>query len=102
MSRQQNNTLQSMCCYYLSKLRYMGKKHGIDVDAIIRANKRKNSEQHYHSVNLWGGQEKFEQQQERDFALRQYCKKNGIKLLEIPYNRFDDIELILGKKIKKK
>lgn len=61
-----------------------------------------NGEQHYHSVNLWGGQEKFEQQQERDFALRQYCKKNGIKLLEIPYNRFDDIELILGKKIKKK
>ena len=35
-----NNTLQSMCCDYLSKLRYMGKKHGIDVDAIIDMNQR--------------------------------------------------------------
>ena len=35
-----NNTLQSMCCDYLSKLRYMGKKHGIDVDAIIEMNQR--------------------------------------------------------------
>lgn len=40
MSRQHNNTLQSMCCYYLSKLRYMGKKHGIDVDTIIEMNQR--------------------------------------------------------------
>ncbi len=41
MSNHRNNTIQSMCCDYLSKLRYMGKKHGIDVDTIIRANKRK-------------------------------------------------------------
>lgn len=36
-----NETLQALCRDYLGKLRYMGKKHGIDVDAIIRANKRK-------------------------------------------------------------
>ena len=36
-----NETLQAMCRDYLGKLRYMGKKHGIDVDSIIRANKRK-------------------------------------------------------------
>lgn len=36
-----NETLQDLCRDYLGKLRYMGKKHGIDVDAIIRANKRK-------------------------------------------------------------
>ena len=40
----QNDTLQSMCCYYLSKLRYMGKKHGINVDEIIRLNQRKECE----------------------------------------------------------
>lgn len=36
-----NETLQAMCRDYLGKLRYMAKKHGIDVDSIIRANKRK-------------------------------------------------------------
>lgn len=40
MSRQRNETLQSMCRDYLSRLRYMAKKHGIDADSIIRANKK--------------------------------------------------------------
>ena len=35
-----NETLQAMCRDYLMRLRHMGKKHGIDVDAIIHANKR--------------------------------------------------------------
>lgn len=35
-----NETLQALCRDYLGKLRYMAKKHGIDVDSIIRANKR--------------------------------------------------------------
>lgn len=39
-----NETLQALCRYYLGKLRYMAKKHGIDVDSIIRANKRKECE----------------------------------------------------------
>lgn len=41
MNVQRNETLQAMCRDYLTRLRYMGRKHGIDVDAIIRANKRK-------------------------------------------------------------
>lgn len=36
-----NETLQALCRDYLGRLRYMGKKHGIDVDSIIHANKRK-------------------------------------------------------------
>ena len=35
-----NETLQALCRDYLGKLRYMAKKHGIDVDSIILANKR--------------------------------------------------------------
>lgn len=35
-----NETLQALCRDYLGKLRYMAKKHGIDVDSIIRANRR--------------------------------------------------------------
>lgn len=40
MSRQRNETLQALCRDYLGKLRYMAKKHGIDVDSIIRANRK--------------------------------------------------------------
>ena len=36
--------LQAMCRDYLVRLRYMAKKHGIDVDSIIRANKRNECE----------------------------------------------------------
>ena len=36
-----NDTLQALCRDYLGRLRHIGKKHGIDVDSIIRANKRK-------------------------------------------------------------
>lgn len=41
---ERNETLQALCRSYLSRLRYMAKKHGIDVDSIIRANKRKECE----------------------------------------------------------
>ena len=40
MSKQRNETLQALCRDYLGKLRYMGKKHGIDVDSIICANRK--------------------------------------------------------------
>ena len=59
-----------------------------------------NGEQHYKPVDLWGGEEKLESQQERDNALRQYCKEHEVKLIEIPFSRFNDIELILSKKLK--
>ena len=41
---ERNETLQALCRDYLSRLRYMAKKHGIDVDKIIRANRRKECE----------------------------------------------------------
>ena len=40
MSKQRNETLQALCRDYLLRLRYMAKKHGIDVDSIIRANRK--------------------------------------------------------------
>ena len=39
-----NETLQALCRDYLSRLRYMAKKHSIDVDSIIRANRRNECE----------------------------------------------------------
>ena len=52
MSRQRNETLQSLCRDYLSRLRYRAKKHGIDVDSIIRANKRKECEATHKEVEM--------------------------------------------------
>lgn len=58
-----------------------------------------NGEQHYKPVKWFGGEEKFKQQQERDYALRQYCKENNIKLIEIPYTEFNNIESVLTKEL---
>ena len=39
-----NERLQALCRDYLGRLRHMAKKHGIDVDSIIHANKRNECE----------------------------------------------------------
>lgn len=45
-----------------------------------------NGKQHYEYVSYFHKDESdFERQQFRDFIVRDYCKKEGIKLLEIPY-----------------
>lgn len=57
--------------------------------------------QHYKPIEYFGGQERLEKQQERDMALRQYCKEHGIKLIEIPYTEYDNIETILKNELLK-
>ena len=47
-----NKTLQALCRDYLGKLRYMGKKHGIDVDGLIRLNRQNKCEATQHEVEL--------------------------------------------------
>ena len=47
--------------------------------------------QHYNCVDYFGGQEGFEKQQHRDNLKRQYCKENNIKLIEIPYWDYDNL-----------
>ena len=49
-----NETLQALCRDYLGRLRYMGKKHGIDVDGLIRLNRQKKCEATQHEVELLG------------------------------------------------
>lgn len=39
-----NDTLQALCRDYLGRLRHIGKKHGIDVDGLIRLNRQKKCE----------------------------------------------------------
>ena len=52
MARQRNETLQALCRDYLGKLRYMAKKHGIDVDSIIRANRKGECSGTEHEVQM--------------------------------------------------
>lgn len=48
-------------------------------------------QQHYKSVDMFGGEERLKLQQEYDELKRDYCKKNNIKLIEIPYWDYDKI-----------
>lgn len=52
-------------------------------------------EQHEKPKDFFGGEDTFIIQQEHDKRKREYAKKNNIKLLEIWYYDFDNIENIL-------
>ena len=58
-----------------------------------------NGKQHYKPVDKFGGDKQLELQQERDYALRQYCKEHKIKLIEIPYTEYNNIEDKLTKEL---
>ena len=60
--------------------------------------------QHYEPVDFAGrgqkwAEQQFELNQKRDQIKRDYCNKNNIKLIEIPYWDFDNIEKILEKEL---
>lgn len=58
-----------------------------------------NGIQHYQESPFFNTRD-FAQQQERDNAVRQYCKNHKIKLIEIPYTEYENIEQILNEKLK--
>lgn len=54
-----------------------------------------NGPYHYVEISYYGGINRLKQQQERDNALREFCKTHDINLLEIPYNEYININTIL-------
>lgn len=58
-----------------------------------------NGQQHYEVAHFFGGKEAFYKRQMRDDSVRFYCKENKIKLIEIPYTEYDNIEEILTKEL---
>lgn len=48
-----------------------------------------NGIQHYIPVEHFGGELRFKKQTQRDQYIKDYCKINNIKLLEIPYKLKD-------------
>lgn len=58
-----------------------------------------NGRQHYEPVEHFGGYERFVVQQKHDKIKSEYCAKNNIKLVCIPYWDEDKIEEILVKQL---
>ena len=55
--------------------------------------------QHFYPVPFFGGEKRFEEQQKRDQIKNEYCQKNHIPLLRIPYTQLEKLtiqDLILG------
>lgn len=55
--------------------------------------------QHYMVISQFGGEKQFKRQQKHDQMKREYAKKHGYKLIEIPYtiDTKDDIKKFLNK-----
>jgi len=51
--------------------------------------------QHYEPIGFFGGSKALKFQQSNDFIKRKYCKDNNIKLLEISYKEFENVNKIL-------
>lgn len=58
-----------------------------------------NGKQHYIANEHFGGQIALDYQIIRDEYLREYCKNNKIKLIEIPYTERDNIDNYLDNKL---
>lgn len=48
-------------------------------------------EQHYKSIEKWGGEEAFKDRIRKDNMKRNYCNEKHIKLIEIPYWDYDKL-----------
>ena len=55
--------------------------------------------QHFEPITFFGGLEIFKTQKIRDQIKKNYCIENAIKLIEIPYWDFKNIEIILTKEL---
>lgn len=52
-------------------------------------------EQHYEPIEFFGGEEHFTYVRNNDLIKKKYCEEKNIKLIEIPYWQFDNIEDII-------
>ena len=50
-------------------------------------------EQHFESVEFFGGEEKLKLQQERDERKNLWCKENNIRLIRIPYTEYNNLTI---------
>lgn len=85
--------------FIIDKCRY---KKPLPFDfAIFKNNKLEflieyNGEQHFKPMRFKNAKKKFKETIRNDKIKREYCKNNNIKLIEIPYTQFKNIEEILS------
>lgn len=60
-----------------------------------------NGKQHYEPIEIFGGEERFKQQQLYDQNKWQYCLDHNIELIIIPFNKISEINTILDDVFKK-
>lgn len=58
-----------------------------DLECLLEYNGR----QHYIAIPKFGGAQGLARQRHNDAAKRQYCQRNNIKMVTIPYTEEDDI-----------
>lgn len=58
-------------------------------------------QQHDNPIALWGGEKQYKNQKENDNRKRKFAYENNIKLLEIWYYDFENIETILQRELLK-
>lgn len=56
-------------------------------------------EQHFHSIDYFGGEDKFFKCCCHDAYKRYYCKNNNLRLIEIDYNNLNNVSNILEKEL---
>ena len=89
---------------YIINVQYLNEKQKVficdfylpDLKTIIEYN----GEQHYMPIEIFGGKKSFIRQKKRDILLRKYCRSKNIKLIEVHYKDYDNIEKLLNAKLK--
>lgn len=66
---------------------------------MISNKKCTTGEQHFRPVDYFGGLEAFDKLKKRDVIKDNYCLKNNIKLIRIPFDKYDLIDDILKSEI---
>lgn len=49
-------------------------------------------QQHFEAVDLFGGETTFQEQQRRDIKKNEWCAKNNVVLLRIPYTDYNILD----------
>lgn len=56
-------------------------------------------QQHYNPIKIFGGHERYELQKKYDLIKTNYCFDNKLELIRIPFNKINEISIILTNKI---
>jgi hypothetical protein len=76
--------------YEYSKTIYTGNKNKLIITCIEYDGK-----QHFESIEYFGSEESLKKKKIKDFIKDNFCLKNKINLIRIPYYDFDKIEKII-------